>query len=79
MYVPQLITLYLENNNDEANISLYENDLERLNPGVDLNDSIIDAYINILKIYLPFELTSRIYIYSTFFFEKLLDNFIHEK
>lgn len=54
-------------------------DLEKLQPNTDLNDTIVGNYIKMFNfVFLPQHLESKCYFYSSFFVEKLIAEFAKE-
>ena len=65
--------VYRSNCDKPENVHFWPEDIEKLNPNGDLNDNIIEFYLQIFKhTALPLEITDTIHIFSTHFFSKLL-------
>jgi sentrin-specific protease 7 len=55
-------------------------DLEKLRPETDLNDTIIGAYIKIIQLmWLPVERDQKCHIFSSFFLERLIGDYVKEE
>ena len=60
--------------------TLKNEDLEKLKPDIDLNDTILDNYLKIIRLrILPPEIEQKTYIFSSFWMGKLCKDIIKEE
>jgi Ulp1 family protease len=55
-------------------------DMEKLRPETDLNDTIVHNYIKLLQLmFLPMEVDQKTHIFSSFFLEKLIGDYVKDE
>lgn len=53
--------------------------MDKLRPDTDLNDTIVGNYMKLIQfVFFPKEIQQRSHIYSSFFLEKLISDFLRE-
>jgi Ulp1 family protease len=53
--------------------------MDKLKPDTDLNDTIVGNYLKLLQfVFLPTEVDQKCHIFSSFFLEKLVNEYVKE-